>query len=75
MKDLPTNEMKTYIFDAVFVCNGHFSDPNLPTFEGIDQFEGSQVHSHDYRKASAYKGSIDPITSEKKKPNISNSQM
>lgn len=56
MKDLPSNRIEVLRFDAIFVCNGHNSVPCTPKFNGIDQFEGKQIHSHDYRRASAFKG-------------------
>lgn len=43
-------------FDAVIVCNGHYSVPNLPPLKGLDKFKGQQMHSHDYRKPEAFEG-------------------
>jgi len=37
------------VFDAVVVCNGHYSKPKLPNLPGIDQFLGQVIHSHNYR--------------------------
>ncbi|XP_063708631.1 senecionine N-oxygenase-like [Culicoides brevitarsis] len=50
------NEDFTEEFDAVFVCNGHFFDPNLPKINGIESFEGKIIHSHDYRDPEMFKG-------------------
>ncbi|KXJ25606.1 flavin-containing monooxygenase FMO GS-OX-like 8 [Exaiptasia diaphana] len=50
-KDLPAQR-----FDYVIVATGHFSVPNIPYFEGIDQFPGRIIHSHDLRNASQFKG-------------------
>ena len=36
-------------FDAVVVCNGHFTKPNMPTIEGSEKFKGTITHSHTYR--------------------------
>uniref|UniRef100_A0A336MIW8 Flavin-containing monooxygenase n=1 Tax=Culicoides sonorensis TaxID=179676 RepID=A0A336MIW8_CULSO len=36
------------IFDAIFVCNGHFSTPNMPSIEGIEYFQGKTLHSKEY---------------------------
>lgn len=44
--------MKTY--DAIFLCNGHYSAPYMPQFDGIDEFRGAKMHSHDYRKPDRY---------------------
>ncbi|XP_042205841.1 LOW QUALITY PROTEIN: flavin-containing monooxygenase FMO GS-OX5-like [Homarus americanus] len=42
---------------AMFVCNGHFTVPFQPHIEGIEEYRGQQVHSHDYRQPSPYTGS------------------
>ena len=34
---------------SVCVCNGHLEKPNIPEIEGIDQFLGKVMHSHDYK--------------------------
>lgn len=31
--------------------------PFTPKFDGIDEFQGRHMHSHDYRRADAFKGS------------------
>lgn len=43
------------IYDAVIVCNGHYSVPLVPHIEGDDIFSGTIVHSHDYRTPETYK--------------------
>ena len=37
------------VFDAVVVCNGHYSEPRCPTISGSDAWPGTQMHSHNYR--------------------------
>ncbi len=39
-------------YRAVMVANGHHWDPRWPepSFSGSDQFEGEQIHVHDYRE-------------------------
>ena len=37
-------------FDAVVVCNGHYSEPRVPRFPGADAWPGTQMHSHNYRE-------------------------
>jgi thioredoxin reductase len=49
-------ERETKTFDAVVVCNGHYSAPRLPTYEGQDSFAGLQLHSHNYRRPDAFVG-------------------
>lgn len=56
VKDLPNNKYMTTIHDAVFVCNGHYFAPRLPEIEGANEFKGKLLHSHDFRKAEAFKG-------------------
>lgn len=56
VKNLPTDKLETYHFDAIFVCNGHNSVPLMPKFEGADKFNGKQIHSHFYRRAEEFKG-------------------
>lgn len=54
-KDLVKDENTTEIYDAVFVCNGHYSTPNMPKHQGIDNFKGRVMHSHDYRYPEPFK--------------------
>lgn len=50
------NVTETTYFDAVIICNGHYSDAVYPNIIGNKVFKGSQIHSHSYRKAEIYKG-------------------
>jgi Flavin-binding monooxygenase-like len=43
-------------FDAVLVCNGHYSEPRVPQFPGFDTFPGLQTHSHNYRRPEEFSG-------------------
>ena len=43
-------------FDAVAVCNGHFSEPRLPELPGLAEFPGVALHSHNYRRPDALAG-------------------
>lgn len=58
VKDLPNNKYETRIFDAVFVCNGHFTSPKMPTLEGAKKFRGKLIHSHDFRTVDAFRGNF-----------------
>jgi trimethylamine monooxygenase len=42
-------------FDHVIVASGHFSTPNVPTFEGLETFNGRVMHAHDFRDALEFK--------------------
>lgn len=55
VQDVATSKYKNFIFDAVLICNGHYSAPNMPRFEGQEMFKGKQIHSHDYRKAEDFR--------------------
>ncbi|KAJ8046244.1 Flavin-containing monooxygenase FMO GS-OX-like 2 [Holothuria leucospilota] len=46
------------IFDAVIVCNGHYSVPYSPDVPGLDTFTGIISHSHTYRAPDPYQGKI-----------------
>ena len=43
-------------FDAVAVCNGHFSEPRVPELPGLSDFPGMALHSHNYRRQDAFDG-------------------
>ena len=43
-------------FDVVMVCNGHYSEPWSPVFEGQESWSGTTSHSHNYRSPSAFAG-------------------
>ncbi len=43
-------------FDYVICCNGHFSTPNIPLWDGMNSFPGRILHSHDFRNAEEMKG-------------------
>ncbi|KAJ6633701.1 Flavin-containing monooxygenase FMO GS-OX3 [Pseudolycoriella hygida] len=56
VKDLPNNTIETEIFDAIFVCNGHYNTPSTPNYPGRNIFKGQQIHSHDYRCPDPFTG-------------------
>jgi hypothetical protein len=39
-------------FDAVIVCNGHYTKPRIPALPGRKYFFGQMIHSHNYRSPS-----------------------
>lgn len=43
-------------FDAVAICNGHYSVPRYADICGIENFKGKIMHSHDYRVADMFSG-------------------
>ncbi|KAF5271106.1 hypothetical protein FQA39_LY08244 [Lamprigera yunnana] len=54
IQDVITKEEIFEIYDAVFVCNGHYSNPFIPKIPGQDIFTGVQFHSHQYRRPELY---------------------
>ena len=43
-------------FDYVVVATGHYSTPNVPSFQGFDGFPGRILHSHDVRDVVEFAG-------------------
>ncbi|CAM0956250.1 unnamed protein product [Alopecurus aequalis] len=37
------------MYDAVVVCNGHYTEPRIASIPGADAWPGKQMHSHNYR--------------------------
>ncbi|KAK4794797.1 hypothetical protein SAY86_012791 [Trapa natans] len=46
------------VFDAVVVCNGHYTEPRPAEIPGISTWPGKQIHSHNYRTPEPFKGQI-----------------
>lgn len=55
IKDLKSKAEEQLEFDAVMICIGNYSVPLTPYFKGMDDFSGSAIHSHNYRKIKPYK--------------------
>ncbi|CAD6204443.1 unnamed protein product [Miscanthus lutarioriparius] len=36
-------------YDAIVVCNGHYTEPRIAAILGVDAWPGKQMHSHNYR--------------------------
>jgi len=43
-----STEAEVRIFDFVVICNGVFSEPYIPDFEGMEQFGGKVLHSSQF---------------------------
>ena len=43
-----TRAERTEQFDALLVCNGHFTLPDIPVYPGLDRFPGRVIHAVDY---------------------------
>lgn len=46
----------TELFDALLICNGHYTEPNVPDILGAAGFPGVLMHSHNYRRADRFRG-------------------
>ncbi|OWM88389.1 hypothetical protein CDL15_Pgr003801 [Punica granatum] len=46
------------IFDAVVVCNGHYTEPRVAEILGIEAWPGKQIHSHNYRTPEPFKDRV-----------------
>ncbi|XP_076647845.1 uncharacterized protein LOC143356225 [Halictus rubicundus] len=53
-EDLQTKTETTKTFDAVVLCNGHYTLGHIPRIPGIESFPGGQIHSHQYRIPEMY---------------------
>jgi cation diffusion facilitator CzcD-associated flavoprotein CzcO len=42
--------------EIVIVATGHYAEPRMPAWEGIDEFQGRLLHSADYDSGSAFAG-------------------
>lgn len=51
-----SSSSSTQVYDAVVVCNGHFSRPRFPDLPGAASFPGVVMHSHNYRSPEAFRG-------------------
>jgi dimethylaniline monooxygenase (N-oxide forming) len=48
-------EKRTDWFDKVVVAIGTFVQPKKPTLEGIEKFEGRQLHAIDFHRAEEFR--------------------
>lgn len=60
-KDKNKVEEDCYEFDAIFVCNGHYTTPKYPTIKGINNFQGKILHSSAYYDPANFKGNSKEI--------------
>ncbi|XP_071498290.1 flavin-containing monooxygenase 5-like [Diadema antillarum] len=55
LTSMGSNKTWEETFDAVFVCSGHHCQPNIPHFEGLKNFKGTVMHTHDYLTPEKYR--------------------
>lgn len=46
------------VYDAVVVCNGHFTEPRIAEVPGMNVWPGNQIHSHNYRIPDDFKDQV-----------------
>ncbi|CAL5078929.1 unnamed protein product [Urochloa decumbens] len=46
------------VFDAVVVASGNYSQPRLPSIEGMATWPRRQLHSHSYRTPEPFRGEV-----------------
>uniref|UniRef100_A0A8C0W3U4 Flavin-containing monooxygenase n=1 Tax=Castor canadensis TaxID=51338 RepID=A0A8C0W3U4_CASCN len=51
-------KQKTYVFDGVMICSGHYTEKYLPLqdFAGITKFRGKYLHSWEYKNPDNFVG-------------------
>ncbi|XP_032679396.1 flavin-containing monooxygenase FMO GS-OX-like 3 isoform X2 [Odontomachus brunneus] len=54
--DLKTKIETTRTYDAMVLCNGHYTVGHIPRIPGIESFNGDCIHSHQYRLPEIYAG-------------------
>ncbi|KAL6417414.1 hypothetical protein ACFW04_012765 [Cataglyphis niger] len=52
--DLESKVETTKTFDAVVLCNGHYTVSHIPHIPGIESFHGGCIYSHQYRMPEVY---------------------
>jgi trimethylamine monooxygenase len=56
IEDFNTDSMEVAKFDRVIVATGHYHVPNMISIDGVDQFPGRVLHSHEFRGADEFVG-------------------
>ncbi|KAL5011897.1 hypothetical protein ScPMuIL_010448 [Solemya velum] len=54
IRDTKSRKTEIKIFDGVLVCTGHHAEKNIPSFNGLEDFRGKVLHSHDYKDTRGY---------------------
>ena len=49
------SQAQKMIVDKVIIATGHHWKPFTPIFDGMDEFQGEVMHSHNYRDAHPFK--------------------
>ncbi|CDP09922.1 unnamed protein product [Coffea canephora] len=46
------------VYDAVVVCNGHYTEPRPAEIPGVEGWPGKQIHSHNYRDPEPFRDQV-----------------
>lgn len=49
-------ESRVEEYDKVAFCHGYQTKANMPVFEGVEKFEGSIIHTQEFRMSDEFKG-------------------
>ncbi|XP_078576209.1 dimethylaniline monooxygenase [N-oxide-forming] 2-like [Branchiostoma floridae x Branchiostoma japonicum] len=49
-------EPRQHVFHAVMVCVGHYQQPHMPSFAGLENYQGTVTHSQSYRTPDRFQG-------------------
>lgn len=55
VKDIPTGNIQTNVFDAIAVCVGSHQVKKIPKIKGLETFGGRYLHASEYKNANEYK--------------------
>jgi trimethylamine monooxygenase len=56
VEDLNTGSVECLSFDRVIVAIGHYHTPNMINIDGVNEFPGRVLHSHEFRGADEFVG-------------------
>lgn len=45
-------------FDAVCIANGHYGEPSVPPLDGLEDFQGTTMHSIEYDDPADFEGQV-----------------
>ena len=62
------SEVKKEVFGAVLVCTGHHWKVSWPSFPGMNEFSGVQMHSHSYKDYKPFEDKTVLIVGEWPRP-------
>lgn len=54
VRDTRNNIKTRTTFDGVMVCTGHHSCPNMPSFPGMEEFQGKIMHTHCLKRVNGF---------------------